>query len=128
MNQENSDLARNITKILDDSLSEIKQGTLNRLQTARRVAMEYHAATQPAGGGTLTAGKRGGIHERIHILVKVLLPALILVAALVGMSYWQDYRNTEELAEIDAMLLADDLPFNAYLDTDFDRWLEDTSR
>ena len=39
------------------------------------------------------------------------------------MIYWQTLQPGNESEEIDIMLLVDDLPVNAYLDDEFDEWL-----
>ena len=57
----------------------------------------------------------------------LLLPmtALLLGLAGTGAVYWQNLtRQANELAEIDAGLLSDDLPINAYLDNGLDSWLK----
>ena len=38
--------------------------------------------------------------------------------------YWQTLQQGDENEEIDIMLLVDDLPVNAYLDNEFDAWLD----
>jgi hypothetical protein len=50
----------------------------------------------------------------------------LLVLGLIGVSYWRTQSN--DIADIDAGLLACELPINAYLDSDFDAWLKRTSR
>lgn len=45
------------------------------------------------------------------------------VFGLVGIAYWEDMQRTAELADIDAAMLSDDLPLNAYLDHGFNAYL-----
>ena len=40
-----------------------------------------------------------------------------------GIAYWEDQQRTAELADIDAAMLSDDLPLNAYLDHGFNAYL-----
>lgn len=47
------------------------------------------------------------------------LPALILFFALFGANQWQEAQRIDELAEIDALILSDDLPLYAHLDPGF---------
>ncbi len=44
---------------------------------------------------------------------------MVLFLALSGANQWQEAQRIDELAEIDAMILADDLPLNAHLDPGF---------
>jgi hypothetical protein len=50
-------------------------------------------------------------------------PLALLLAGLVGTAYWEDMQRTAELADIDAAMLSDDLPLNAYLDHGFNAYL-----
>jgi hypothetical protein len=56
----------------------------------------------------------------------VALAAVLL--ALTGLAIWSSTFPSNELAEIDAGLLTDELPINAYLDKGFDSWLTRGSR
>jgi hypothetical protein len=49
---------------------------------------------------------------------------LALLFAITGIIYWQTFQQSDENEDIDIMLLLDDLPVNAYLDDEFDAWLE----
>jgi len=73
-----------------------------------------------AGAGHLLAvfdGWRG-------LSTRVLLPVAVLVLAVAAIQTWQEKRRVAELVEIDAELLADDLPIDAYLDRGFQNWLK----
>ncbi|MGA7782472.1 MAG: DUF3619 family protein, partial [Paraburkholderia sp.] len=50
-------------------------------------------------------------------------PLAALVVSLVAIAYWEDQQRTAELADIDAAMLSDDLPLNAYLDHGFNAYL-----
>jgi hypothetical protein len=47
------------------------------------------------------------------------VPVLMLVLTLFGANQWQEGQYIDELAEIDALILADDLPLDAHLDPGF---------
>ena len=51
------------------------------------------------------------------------VPLLALLAGLVFINASQDERQATELAEVDAALLADDLPLSAYADPGFVQYL-----
>ena len=59
--------------------------------------------------------------------MRLVLPVAMLVAGLTGVYSWQQYQRVAELEEIDAQLLTDDLPIDAYLDRGFQNWLKKTS-
>jgi len=54
----------------------------------------------------------------------VLLPVALLVAGLAGIYAWQQNQTLAEIEEIDALLLTDELPLDAYLDRGFQDWLK----
>ena len=60
--------------------------------------------------------------------LRVLLPTLLLVAGLVAIYNWQQDQRAADLEELDAQLLTDDLPIDAYLDRGFEAWLKKVSR
>jgi hypothetical protein len=55
---------------------------------------------------------------------RVLVPAAALIVAVAGIYSWQENQRLAEIVEIDAQLLADDLPIDAYLDRGFQNWLK----
>jgi len=91
-------------------------------EDARRVALENYqmAEAEISVGQGISA--RGG-HEW-HLNTRKLLSAIMLVAALAGIAYWQTLQPIDENEEIDIMLLVDELPVSAYLDNELDAWLD----
>lgn len=57
--------------------------------------------------------------------VRLIAPMLVLVLGLLAIYGWQQDHEVAELVEIDARLLADDLPIDAYLDKGFEAWLNE---
>jgi hypothetical protein len=55
--------------------------------------------------------------------VSVALPVVVVIAGLAGMYHVEKQHRISELAEIDAMVLSDELPLNAYLDHGFNAYL-----
>jgi len=61
--------------------------------------------------------------------VRYALPLAVLILGLIGIVYWQTGNGrSNELADLDARLLTDELPIDAYLDKGFDSWLKRQSR
>ena len=58
------------------------------------------------------------------LALRVLLPVVLLVGSGAALYSWQQNRLAAELEEIDAQLLTDDLPIDAYLDRGFQNWLK----
>ena len=125
---------RRVAWHLDRGLDQLDQGTLNALAAARHAALSgrpaYHRSSEPvmeaAGRGTLSAANR-------RTRVRWWVPAGAVALAVAALVYVQTlnqhsmFTPNHELGALDAGLLADDLPIDAYLDKGFDAWLEDTS-
>ncbi|MNC85516.1 hypothetical protein D3C83_11190 [compost metagenome] len=129
MNQPEQELARKLVQHLDHGLDHLEPGVRQRLAVARNAALARYraqpqAAHELAGGGGIAAWFGDG-HGQARQLV--LLSALLLAAA--AYFYWPANGGpSSELAEIDASLLTDELPVNAYLDKGFDSWLKRSPR
>lgn len=121
------DLGRKIARHLEQGANQLRQGTLYRLQAARSAALQKHHA-EPAFG---LAGEELAASRLRHsqlLSIRILLPLVLVLLSLGGIVYWQTAKQSIDIEEIDAHLLTDDLPINAYLDKDFDAWLKRSSQ
>ncbi|PCE24942.1 hypothetical protein BWP39_10475 [Paraburkholderia acidicola] len=126
------EFARQVRRALDESAASISPATVDRLALARRTALarrkpEPIAAPVfvPAFAGVPSAGPVSDPQRRPSRLRRFALawPLVALVVGLVAIGYWEDQQRTAELADIDAAMLSDDLPLNAYLDHGFNAYL-----
>ncbi len=116
------ELGRKVAQLLYNGLNDLKQGTLNQLQSARRASLENYRMAETivtVGRGT---SARGG--HNWHLKTGKLLSLITFLLVLLSAVYWQALHQSDENEEIDIMLLVDDLPINAYLDNEFDAWLD----
>jgi CHASE3 domain sensor protein len=112
---------KKVAQMLDQGLDDIKQETLDRLQSARRASMgNYRSAETIVNVGRGASARNG--HEW-HLKSRRFVSLVSLLLALIGIAYWQDLQQSDENEDIDIMLLIDDLPVNAYLDNEFEAWL-----
>ncbi len=118
-----SKLGNKIAQLLNRSLDDIEQHTLNRLQSARRASLEKNYRVVET---LVTAGDSPTIRgeNSSYFNARNLISLVTLLLVLAGVSYWQTLQYGDENEEIDIMLLADDLPINAYLDNELDVWLD----
>ena len=101
-----------------------------RLRAARERALERRRiAHQPslAIAGASAEGIIEGLGGTGGFSLRMTLAALLLVAGLAGIYKVQLDQRAAEVEELDAMLLADDLPMDAYLDRGFEAWLKKVS-
>jgi hypothetical protein len=57
-------------------------------------------------------------------VLRVVAPLVILAIACAAVLSWQQRQRAAEIEELDAQLLASDLPIDAYLDQGFAAWLK----
>ena len=110
---------RRIRTILNQGAHEVRPDLAQRLAAARERALERHVS-QPA---LAWAGNTGGIGWA-GLALRVVLPLLMLIACAGAIYTWQQNRLAAEIEEVDALLLTDDLPIDAYLDRGFQNWLK----
>jgi len=95
---------------------------LERLRAAREQALAHK---RPERAPALAwAGSVGGRSGTVDFWTRLVLPAALLVLGAVGVYAWQHQQRVAELEELDAQLLSDDLPIDAYLDKGFEVWLK----
>ena len=117
-----SGLGKKIAQLLNHSLDNIDQSILTRLQSGRKAAIENYREYEMLA----TTGESPNINKphSPYLNIKNILPLVTLLLILVSYTYWQSFQYSDENDEIDILLLSDDLPINAYLDNDFDVWLD----
>jgi hypothetical protein len=128
MTETNDDLGRRIASVLDHGARSLEPGTLERLAAARKQALLRHEA-RPIRAWSWAAATNAGSHGgdwRFYSLRTVLLAAAVAIAIAFGVNWHTG--SGPDIAEIDAGLLTDELPINAYLDQSLDSWLKRGSR
>jgi len=103
--------------------AQLDAGHAAQLRAARERALAAYRprraeAVTLAGGGTARLGGLRGV------LLRIVLPAAILSAAFAATYAWQQRQRAAEVEELEAQLLASDLPIDAYLDQGFAAWLK----
>jgi len=120
------DLARRIVAQLDRSLAGLPTSTVQKLGAARAAALARVRSGNSSPGQQFWVDRLlGSLGLRHGLAVRLVLPVVIVVASLTGLIYWQTSSHYEE--ELDAGLLAGELPLHAYIDPGFDTWLTHTS-
>jgi hypothetical protein len=113
---------------LDASAQDIKPGIAYRLAEARRAAVasldaQTASATATSGSSLVMAG---GWRTRIsdwRFWATGLMVAGVL--STYGVQQWNDFVTARDTADVDVMLLADDVPVDALLDRGFSHFLRE---
>jgi hypothetical protein len=106
--------------------SNLEAPVASRLQAARELALSRQKAERQ--GVLAWAGNVvGDVGGWAGVSLRVVLPSLMLAAGVAWIYTWQQNQRVAEVEEIDAQLLTDDLPVEAYLDRGFQNYLKKTS-
>jgi len=106
-----------IQHLLNRSTSDLSTDTLDKLQRARRAALQHQQTTQPtAVRAWLSQHEIIGHHPSPqHRVLNWGLAALFAVVLVSGVSYWQ-HTSERDHSAIDIAILTDDLPVHMYVD------------
>ena len=131
MNAKEINFAYRVRHALNENLDQLPAATSSRLvaarqlalsrkkpDAARRVVVPRLATTHGSDGDGFFSRPLSWIGR-----MSVALPVVIVFAGLVGMYQVEKRQHIVELAEIDAMVLSDELPLTAYLDHGFNAYL-----
>ncbi len=114
---------------LSDAADELPYDISERLRAARTRAMGKRkvvaqTASSITRSGTSAALTFGTEHLNWWDRVAAAAPLLALVLGLIAINVIQNDKRADEIAEIDAALLTDDLPPAAYTDPGFTQFLK----
>jgi hypothetical protein len=118
-----------VRRILNNGLT--KQGGFRpehaeRLFAARQRALERQRL-EPVTGLVWADDLLGRLGGWSGVSLRLVAPLAALAIALAAVYTWQQNQRVAEFEEIDAQLLTDELPIDAYLDRGFQNWLNQRS-
>lgn len=123
------DFAYKIRRALDENLAYIPPSAQQRLEAARKNALSVQKKSSPLRLIFLNRAAAGNFRHFMRdpfswiTRASLVLPAVIVAAGLVGIYHFEEQKRISELAEIDALVLADELPLDAYVDRGFSAYL-----
>jgi 2-methylaconitate cis-trans-isomerase PrpF len=131
MNAKEINFAYRVRHALNENLDQLPAATSNRLAAARQLALSRkkpdaaRRVVVPRLATTHGSDGDGFFSRPLSWIgrMSVALPVVIVFAGLVGMYQVEKRQHIVELAEIDAMVLSDELPLTAYLDHGFNAYL-----
>ena len=105
-----------IKQLLNRSVAQIDKGTLNRLESARRTALQYQQTQQTPVLAWLT--QHGLVHGHSTHNRKVFNFGIAALLALVlfGSVLYLHHAYDHDHSDIDIAILTDDLPVDMYVD------------
>jgi hypothetical protein len=127
MNTDDINLAYKVRHALNEHLDALPASTTDRLAAARARAL---ARKKPHAPVVRKQERRPllNLHGLLSFdrlgRVAVAVPMLAAVFGLAGLYEYEQQQRIAELAELDAAVLADELPLTAYLDHGFNAYVD----
>ena len=121
--------AYKVRHALNENIDAMPAATADRLAAARKIALsrkKKDAPTRALVTQGVLAGHAGAFFEQPLSWIGrlgVVAPLILGVAIFVGMYQSAQQQRISELADIDAAVLADELPLSAYVDHGFNAYL-----
>lgn len=129
MSTKDINFAYKVRHALNERADALPAATVDRLAAARQVALskkKKDAPTRVLATQGVIAGPAGLFFEQpLSWLGRLGVAAPLLLGGAIFISMYQSAQQTRitELADIDAAVLADELPLSAYLDHGFNAYL-----
>jgi len=111
-----------IRHILNEGL-QLDEARATRLARARMQALE-RLRPEPAPGFAWADNVLGQLGGWGGVSLRLVAPVIALAIGIAAIYTWQQNQRAAEVEELDAQLLTDDLPIDAYLDRGFQNWLK----
>ena len=113
--------------LLTQGAQSLPAGINDRLHAARMKALSVRKAEKVRVQKPVFAGSIGNFSSGSNGLwdtVGWVAPLVVLVFGLIGIAQWQNDSRITDIAEVDAALLTDDVPPDAYADSGFMAFLK----
>lgn len=129
MNTRQINFAYRVRHALNEQLDNMPAATTDRLAAARARALARKKPDAPRRAFATEhafSGRAGGhFGDRLSWLARmgVAIPMVVVAAGIFALYQSESQRRISDFAEIDAMVLVDELPLNAYLDNGFNAYL-----
>lgn len=126
-----ADFGYRVRQALNESLDNLPANTDERLAAARKFAVTRKKKEAKAFVPVFATRLAGAFspsnlfNKRLSWLNRMgmALPVLVLTIGLIGMYHYEEQQRINETADIDALVLSDELPLSAYLDHGFSAFL-----
>ena len=108
--------------LLTQGAQSLPAGIKDRLHAARMKALSVRKLEKVFAQKPVFAGSMGNYSSGSNPLwdtVGWVAPLVVLVFGLIGIAQWQNDSRIIDIAEVDAALLTDDVPPDAYTDSGF---------
>ena len=120
------DFGEKVTRTLNWGLTKLDEDKLVRLRASRRLAMDVYREPVSVLGLVTVSGQSLNMSNWVRKPL-IWLPALAIAAAVFTYSWYGTDDAYDDVGELDAKLLAGELPIDAFLDQDFATWVRESN-
>jgi hypothetical protein len=129
--EDEREFARKVFSRLESGLDELGPEVTQRLQAVRLQALDRYRESPRAVAGLAWAGSGHGVlggQDRFTAIRNMAIGTLLLLSAFWAFYHQQVIQPENELVESEIGVLTGELPINAYLDDQFQAWLEQSQQ
>jgi hypothetical protein len=129
MNAKELNFAYRVRHALNENLDHLPASTVDRLASARNIALSRKKANAPVRVSVFQHTLAGHVGDFFSEPLSwmgrmgIAAPIIVVVIGLVGLYQSEQQDRIQETADIDAAVLSDELPLDAYLDQGFNAYL-----
>jgi hypothetical protein len=130
MNPKEINFAYKVRHALDETLENLPASSLDRLASARNIALSRKKEEPVARRVPVSRQRYAGLIGKYFgeplswmVRIGIATPLLLGLVLFVSIYQYEQQQRLDEIAEMDAAVLADELPLSAYLDHGFNAYL-----
>ena len=120
------EFGQNIARTLDWGANQLDPAKLKKLHAAREQALSAYRTPVRVFGLITVSGNMLDISSMVRKPL-FLIPIIAAFIAVAGILWMPSDDNYDDVGELDAKLLAGELPIDAFLDKDFATWVQESS-
>lgn len=129
MNTRQINFAYKVRHALNQNLDNLPISTTERLASARKTALSRKKEDMPLRAFARQNSVAGQVSSFFSgplpwmSKISFVIPAIVLITGLIGIYQFEKQQRITDIAELDALVLSDELPLSAYLDHGFNAYL-----
>jgi Protein of unknown function (DUF3619) len=118
------DFGRAIAKKLNAGLTDMPAEQVSKLNQSRNRAMAAYREPISILGLATVGGPSANSKFGWLIKPMILAPVALIAIAIISANIWQDELQNDQNDGIDAAILSQELPIQAFLDNDMETWIK----
>ena len=118
------DFGRAIAKKLNAGLNDLPAAQTSKLNQSRHRAMAAYREPISILGLVTVGGPSANSKFGWLLKPMILVPVAVIAIAIMSANIWQEELQSDQGDSIDAAILSQELPIQAFLDNDMETWIK----